>query len=506
MYCANCGTQNEDNVMFCRNCGTPLQKQGGGQGAPHMNPGAAQGGQRMNAGPAVYRSNPVSSDSSLTGALRALIQSPLYMVAVIAFTAQIAIAVIAAATGYNPYAQMIYTIINNTGMYSSDYYYQLMPALNAMSRTNALSTILSNAVPIMIAVGLWLEFASARNESQPMSTTGFTMIRILMIIQMVSLAIVFIVALVGTMIALTAVSRYSDESPVAGIIIVLVIFAIAGFLIFFYYIKVIGMLASARNVFTLGRKTSQASLYVIVLTFITGGLQCFSALGSLFTAGIMGFLSTAAAATATICFGMLMLKFNSLETMQGAAGAGRKMPNRPVNRAPGYAPSNEAPAVNAPAASPIAQPAANPNQPVASNVPPFIPPKPGTVVMGYSEDSIRKIQYANEGTVVLNEEPSVPPAKLVSANGQVEMHIAKPEFTIGKGYGSVDGFIDNNPAISRKHAKIVYNNGKFYVIDTKSTNHVYVEGKQIPVETPVEIRDGMRIRFADELYVFSEKA
>ena len=51
---------------------------------------------------------------------------------------------------------------------------------------------------------------------------------------------------------------------------------------------------------------------------------------------------------------------------------------------------------------------------------------------------------------------------------------------------------------------IVLNDGKFYVMDTKSTNHVYVDGKQIPSETPVLLTDGVKLRFADEVYQFSE--
>ena len=79
-------------------------------------------------------------------------------------------------------------------------------------------------------------------------------------------------------------------------------------------------------------------------------------------------------------------------------------------------------------------------------------------------------------------------------------------FVLRKAYGSVYGFIDDNPAISRKHAKIVLNDNKFYIVDLNSTNHVYVDGKAIPADTPIPIIDGTKIRLADELFTFNEKA
>ena len=124
MYCSNCGTQNEDNVMFCRNCGTPLR-----QGDVNPN--------QMNSAAPVYRGGPRQSGGQLVNALSELIQSPLYLVATIALTSQILLAVIAAATGYSQLAQMLYTIMDNSGMYYSDYYYQIAPALNALSAASA---------------------------------------------------------------------------------------------------------------------------------------------------------------------------------------------------------------------------------------------------------------------------------------------------------------------------------------------------------------------------------
>ena len=484
MFCSNCGTQNEDNVMFCRNCGTPL-RQGGG--ANQMNPAAP-----------VYRGGPRQAGGQLVNALSELIQSPLYLVATIALTSQILLAVIAAVTGYSQLGQMLHTIMSNSGMQYSEYYYQIAPALNTLSAASVPSVLIGNLPTILIITALWIEFASAKSNTGMLSTTGFTMIRVITIIRLIFICLGLAVAVIATFVGVAAASRYMEKGSGALIAISIILFAVVGFLVIFYQVKILGMLGSAKDVIMIGTKTSQASLYVIVLTFIAGGFSCISAISALVTSGFLGFLSTAAAATASIAFGMLMLRFNTLESMNVsgarvrntpapamhgmAGGAGRSVPRPPVNNIPNASGNMGAPgepAYRAPAASPTT----TPDQPVSPGVPPFIPPKPGTVVMG-----------------------SMPSATLTSANGLTQFRINKPDFVIGKAYGSVDGFIDDNPAISRKHAKIVLNDNKFYIVDLNSTNHVYVDGKAIPADTPIPIIDGTKIRLADELFTFNEKA
>ena len=506
MYCSNCGTQNEDNVMFCRNCGTPLR-----QGDVNPN--------QMNSAAPVYRGGPRQSGGQLVNALSELIQSPLYLVATIALTSQILLAVIAAATGYSQLAQMLYTIMDNSGMYYSDYYSQIAPALNALSAASVPSVLISNLPAILIVTALWIEFASAKSNTGMLSRTGFTMIRVITIIRLVIICLGLAVAVIATFVGVAAASRYMESGSGAIIAIVIIIFAVSGFLSILYQVKILGMLGAAKDVIMIGTKTSQASLYVIVLTFIAGGFGCISAISAFVTSGFLGFLSTAAGATASIAFGLLMLRFNTLESMNVsgarirntpapamrgmAAGAGRAVP--PVYNAPNV-PGNMSPAGEPAYRAPATPNRTTPDQPVSPGVPPFIPPKPGTVVMGYNDDELKKMQYANEGTVVLSVETPMPSATLTSANGLTQFKINKPDFVIGKAYGSVDGFIDDNPAISRKHAKIVLNDNKFYIIDLNSTNHVYVDGKAIPADTPIPIIDGTKIRLADELFTFSEKA
>lgn len=72
-------------------------------------------------------------------------------------------------------------------------------------------------------------------------------------------------------------------------------------------------------------------------------------------------------------------------------------------------------------------------------------------------------------------------------------------FSIGK--ENTDYVIHKN-VISRMHAKIKQENGKYFISDENSSNHTYVNGKQIAPYTNVPLSHGDRLRLADEEMTF----
>lgn len=76
------------------------------------------------------------------------------------------------------------------------------------------------------------------------------------------------------------------------------------------------------------------------------------------------------------------------------------------------------------------------------------------------------------------------------------------EFTIGKKQGAVNYCIADNRAVSRVHAKLLNTGGQFGVVDLESTNHTYVDGVRIPVNTVMPIASGTKLRFANEEFEF----
>ncbi|MDD4492778.1 MAG: DUF6382 domain-containing protein [Eubacteriales bacterium] len=108
-------------------------------------------------------------------------------------------------------------------------------------------------------------------------------------------------------------------------------------------------------------------------------------------------------------------------------------------------------------------------------------------------------------TTVLNagaQADVAPKPYLIRAKNNEKILLNKPVFRIGKEKSYVDYFISDNTAISRSHANIIERDGKFYVVDTNSTNHTFVGGQMIQSNTEVEIVHGTTIRLANEDFEF----
>ncbi len=87
----------------------------------------------------------------------------------------------------------------------------------------------------------------------------------------------------------------------------------------------------------------------------------------------------------------------------------------------------------------------------------------------------------------------------VTVRGGAKIYIIGDEFIIGKSR-TADCELAGNPSISRKHAKVMYKKGGFYIQDLGSLNHTYVNGQMI--QEPTLMFDGDLIKLADEEMVF----
>ena len=95
----------------------------------------------------------------------------------------------------------------------------------------------------------------------------------------------------------------------------------------------------------------------------------------------------------------------------------------------------------------------------------------------------------------------IQPHLIRQKNGE-RIDLNKPVFRIGKEKSYVDYFIGDNTAISRSHANIISRDGEYFVLDTNSTNHTYVNGAMIQSSVEVKLVHGMKIRFANEDFDF----
>lgn len=107
-----------------------------------------------------------------------------------------------------------------------------------------------------------------------------------------------------------------------------------------------------------------------------------------------------------------------------------------------------------------------------------------------------------ETTVVLGASPiaQVKP-HLIRVKTNEKIFLDKPTFRIGREKSYVDYFIDN-AAISKSHANIISRKGEYFVVDTNSTNHTFVNGQMIPSNVETKITHGAKITFGNEEFEF----
>lgn len=96
---------------------------------------------------------------------------------------------------------------------------------------------------------------------------------------------------------------------------------------------------------------------------------------------------------------------------------------------------------------------------------------------------------------------TVSPYLIRRKNGE-KILINKPIFRIGKEKSYVDYFVNDNAAISRSHANIVSHEDGYYIVDTNSTNHTYVDGVMIQSNEEKKLSHGMKLRLANEEFEF----
>lgn len=145
---------------------------------------------------------------------------------------------------------------------------------------------------------------------------------------------------------------------------------------------------------------------------------------------------------------------------------------------------------------PIATPTLKPTQ-QASFVPRQIPQgQPAN----FGETTVLGSGAIGETTVLTaaqNPNKMIAPYLMRKKNNE-KISLNKPVFRVGKERSYVDYFIGDNTAISRSHANFITRDGKYFVVDTNSTNHTFVNGAMIQSNVETEITNGDTIRLANE--------
>lgn len=124
--------------------------------------------------------------------------------------------------------------------------------------------------------------------------------------------------------------------------------------------------------------------------------------------------------------------------------------------------------------------------------------------MNFGETTVLNNANIGETTVLMasmNVEQQVNP-HLIRQKTSEQILLNKPVFRIGKEKSYVDYFIGDNTAISRSHANIVIRENEYYVVDTNSTNHTFVNGSMIQSNMEIAIAHGDKLRLSNEEFEF----
>ncbi|MCR5294689.1 MAG: FHA domain-containing protein [Lachnospiraceae bacterium] len=127
---------------------------------------------------------------------------------------------------------------------------------------------------------------------------------------------------------------------------------------------------------------------------------------------------------------------------------------------------------------------------------------------------LNRANRTSTGTTILNggaggfartSEPYIPVLILRRERNGQEVRISKSVFHIGSEYGYADFYISDNNAISRSHADIIVRGSKYFLKDTNSMNHTYLNGEMLTSNEEYTLRSGDRIILADESFEFYVK-
>lgn len=145
-------------------------------------------------------------------------------------------------------------------------------------------------------------------------------------------------------------------------------------------------------------------------------------------------------------------------------------------------------------------PVASVSKNVVVNTPPTVPQGKA---MNFGETTVLGGENIGE-TTVLSVAPTVaqPNPHLIRCKNNDKINLDKPVFRIGKEKSYVDYFINDNTAVSRSHANIICRDSQYFVMDTNSKNHTYVNGTMIQSNAETKLEHNDKIRFANEDFEF----
>lgn len=303
---------------------------------------------------------PLSSNPALN-VIKTIGSSTQYLVMAILASAGVLLTILAGVAGSDSMSEAYYALANS-GMDLSFLY----DVMDVVESTSFISVVFASIPSILLAVGMWMHYATCRNTaSGNISTAGLTLWKVILYINLICVCFLCVAILVVLVLALIGIGAmaseyyygYNYEDGMAmGLTVVFVIAAIVVVVAF-----ALGVISNICTIKTINRTKATAMsgvpdnrvpMYLIVMDYIMGGFSALSGLISLFSSPIAG-LAVLTEAALLILMGMSLSRYRRQMTLL------LYPPVQPVYTAP--------PVPYIPSQSPVAP------APTQSSVPPQAP-------------------------------------------------------------------------------------------------------------------------------------
>lgn len=294
MLCPQCGKSVEDGTMTCPYCGASLQPNAQPEAsAPiYTRPPVADP-------PPAYQPAYQSSEMPVIQLMRRMARSPVFLVPAIAYTCMVLFQI--AATFFGVTQVSLDPVVTQT--VETNAFLQNIYTTSVTFSALPLSYIFS----ILAAVGIWMTFASAANQSgAPIKTAGLTLLRVLQIISLVVVCLLVLLLFGAVAILISTLGSYDNTGAASAlIVVVLLIAAVIVALAILYSVKTITTIECFRRSIRTGTPQGKISVYVAVMSILGGLLSLLAVLsGNLFNA-----LAGVAGAVSGIGFGVFLFRY-----------------------------------------------------------------------------------------------------------------------------------------------------------------------------------------------------
>lgn len=310
-YCQNCGKQLDDNASFCIECGGNAMEQGG------------------YSAPADYSDVRLLSPNTVLNTVRECAKSKLFLVAIILYTITIVMSFVTSIYNINNTYEMMdmYTDIMGGNSFSSE-----IMSSPSYGVGNIIGVIIGMVPAVLIAIGMWITYASAAGENDRMTTAGLTIIKVVAIIYLVLMCIaaVLMVLVLALMLIFFEAMDFdelfgiwndygmsSGEAAMAQSIFIVVfailfimIIAVLAFSIF-YYAKIIKTVNVIKSTVQTGTVTGKISVFVAVMAIIIGGCIGLSGLSSLLLGQFLLAITSILSALVQIFLGVVLFSYRN---------------------------------------------------------------------------------------------------------------------------------------------------------------------------------------------------